>query len=55
MITGYVLPPVLKKMGFPRLIITGFLLVLFILTPFVGVDLPTYCCRDACFRGEAIG
>ncbi len=41
MITGYVLPPVLKKMGFPRLIISGFLLVLFILTPFVGVDLPT--------------
>ena len=40
MIAGYVLPPVLKKMGFPRLIITGFLLVLFIMTPFVGANLP---------------
>ena len=28
-------------MGFPRLIISGFLLVLFILSPFVGVDLPS--------------
>lgn len=31
----------LDKMGFPRLIISGFLLLLFIMTPFVGVDLPT--------------
>ena len=41
MSTAIVLPEALKKMGFPRLIISGFLLVLFILTPFVGVDLPT--------------
>ncbi len=27
--------------GLPRLIIAGFLLVLFILAPFVGADLPT--------------
>ena len=40
MIAGYVLPPVLKKMGFPRLIISGFLLLLFIMTPFVDADLP---------------
>ena len=31
----------LDKMGFPRLIISGFLLLLFIMTPFVGVDLST--------------
>lgn len=31
----------LKKMGYPRLIIGGFLLFLFILAPFTGADLPT--------------
>lgn len=31
----------LDKMGFPRLIISGLLLLLFIMTPFVGVDLST--------------
>ncbi|MCR4891276.1 MAG: ABC transporter permease [Lachnospiraceae bacterium] len=31
----------LKDFGLPRLIITGFLLLLFILAPFVGADLPT--------------
>ena len=30
-----------SSFGLPRIIISGFLLVLFILTPFVGVDLPT--------------
>ena len=30
-----------SSFGLPRMIISGFLLVLFILTPFVGVDLPT--------------
>lgn len=30
-----------SSFGLPRVIISGFLLVLFILTPFVGVDLPT--------------
>ncbi|WP_295751405.1 ABC transporter permease [uncultured Oscillibacter sp.] len=40
MVTAIALPDLLKKMGFPRLIITGFLLVLFIMTPFVGANLP---------------
>ncbi len=31
----------LKEFGLPRLIITGFLLLLLILAPFVGADLPT--------------
>ena len=31
----------LKSFGLPRLIITGFLLLMFLLTPFVGADLPT--------------
>lgn len=31
----------LKKMGYPRLIIGGFLLVLFIMAPLTGSDLPT--------------
>ena len=31
----------LKKMGYPRLIITGFLLCLFIVAPIAGADLPT--------------
>ena len=30
-----------SSFGLPRIIISGFLLILFILTPFVGVDLPT--------------
>lgn len=30
----------LNKMGYPRLIISGFLLLLLIMTPFVGVNLP---------------
>ena len=33
--------PLVKKMGVPRLIITGFLLLLLIMAPFVGADLPT--------------
>ena len=40
MLEAIVLPPVLKKMGYPRLIISGFLLILFIMTPFVGISLP---------------
>ena len=32
---------IVSTFGLPRLIIAGFLLLLFILTPFVGVDLPT--------------
>ena len=35
------LQQIVAAFGLPRLIIAGFLLVLFILTPFVGVDLPT--------------
>lgn len=35
------LQAMVASFGLPRIIITGFLLVLFILTPFVGVDLPT--------------
>ena len=31
----------LNNFGLPRLIITGFLLLMFVLTPFVGADLPT--------------
>ena len=31
----------LKNFGVPRLIITGFLLLLLIMAPFVGADLPT--------------
>ena len=31
----------LKKMGYPRLIITGFLLFLFIMAPITGSDLST--------------
>ena len=31
----------LKKMGYPRLIIAGFLLFLFIMAPITGSDLPT--------------
>ena len=31
----------LKSFGLPRLIITGFLLLLLIMAPFVGADLPT--------------
>ena len=38
MLEAFVLPPVLKKMGYPRLIISGFLIFLFIMTPFVGVN-----------------
>lgn len=35
------LQSLVEEFGLPRLIIAGFLLLLFILTPFVGVDLPT--------------
>lgn len=35
------LQQMVASFGLPRLIIAGFLLLLFILTPFVGVDLPT--------------
>ena len=31
----------LAQFGLPRLLIAGFLLLLLIMTPFVGVDLPT--------------
>ena len=31
----------LKNFGLPRLIITGFLVLLLVLAPFVGADLPT--------------
>ena len=31
----------LREFGLPRLIITGFLVLLLIMAPFVGADLPT--------------
>ena len=34
-------PASLKSFGVPRLIIAGFLLLLLIMAPFVGADLPT--------------